>query len=252
MLRVEAVTKGFGGAPVVSNVSFQIAEGEIVGLIGPNGAGKTTMFNLIAGSLTPEAGQILLNGARIDRRPQHTRAAHGLSRTFQTPKPFAGMTVIENIMLAARGQAGEGILPNLLQPSRVAAEERRTLERARQLAEFVDLTHLALEPASVLSGGQRKLLELARALMTEPRLVLLDEPAAGVNPTLLQAIAGKILDMNRQGVTVCIVEHNMGLVARLCQRVLVMAAGQLIAEGKPAEVLRDATVIEAYLGGVAA
>ena len=252
MLRVEAVTKGFGGAPVVSNVSFQIAEGEIVGLIGPNGAGKTTMFNLIAGSLTPEAGQILLNGTRIDRRPQHTRAAHGLSRTFQTPKPFAGMTVIENIMLAARGQAGEGILPNLLQPSRVAAEERRTLERARQLAEFVDLTHLALEPASVLSGGQRKLLELARALMTEPRLVLLDEPAAGVNPTLLQAIAGKILDMNRQGVTVCIVEHNMGLVARLCQRVLVMAAGQLIAEGKPAEVLRDATVIEAYLGGVAA
>ena len=251
MLRIEAVTKGFGGAPVVDGVSFAVAEGEIAGLIGPNGAGKTTMFNLIAGSLTPDAGQILLNGVRIDGQPQHARAGHGLSRTYQTPKPFPGMPVIETIMVAARGQAGEGILPNFLQPARVRAEDRRTLERAKEVAEFVGLTRLAHEPARVLSGGQRKLLELARVLMTGPRLVLLDEPAAGVNPALLETIAGKILELNGQGITICIIEHNMGLVARLCQRVLVMAAGQLIAQGKPAHVLRDPAVIETYLGGVA-
>jgi branched-chain amino acid transport system ATP-binding protein len=162
------------------------------------------------------------------------------------------MTVIENVLLAAQHQTGESVLPNWFMPGRVAEEERRNLEKAKTLLEFVTLDKLAGQPARVLSGGQRKLLELARVLMADPQIVLLDEPAAGVNPALLAVIMEKVAEINRRGVTLLIIEHNMDLVSRLCGRVLVMAGGSVLCEGTPAEVARDRRVIEAYLGGVAA
>jgi branched-chain amino acid transport system ATP-binding protein len=252
MLEVRSVSRRFGGMLAVDDMSATILRGEVVGLIGPNGAGKTTMFNLIAGSLRPSAGSILLNGTPIGNAPPHARIRLGLGRTFQIPRPFAGMTVIENVLLAARRQCGERILPNWLSPGRVAAEERRNVAKAMALLEFTTLDRLAAEPARILSGGQRKLLELARVMMADPAIVLLDEPAAGVNPGLLDVIMTRIAELNRRGLTFLIIEHNMELVARLCPRVLVMAAGRLMCEGGPSEVARDPRVIEAYLGGAAA
>jgi branched-chain amino acid transport system ATP-binding protein len=252
MLELRNVSKHFGGVAAVDGVSALIAEGEVVGLIGPNGAGKTTLFNLIAGSLRPSGGIVLLNGIRLDAAPRHARIGLGIGRTFQIPRPFAGMTVLENVLLAAQGQSGEHILPNWLAPGRVAAEERRNADKAMELLEFVTLGAMAKQPARILSGGQRKLLELARLLMADPKMILLDEPAAGVNPTLLEVIMARIAEINRNGVTVLIIEHNMQFVARLCRRVLVLASGRLMREGAPAEVARDPQVIEAYLGGAAA
>jgi branched-chain amino acid transport system ATP-binding protein len=252
LLDLRSVSKRFGGMRAVDDVSLSIAPGEIVGLIGPNGAGKTTLFNLVAGNLCPSAGNILLDGRAIEHAPPHRRIAAGLGRTFQIPRPFPGMTVLENVLLAASQQCGERLLPNWLAPGRVAAEEHRNVERAMALLDFMTLEELAHQPARVLSGGQRKLLELARVLMADPKILLLDEPAAGVNPALLETIMDRIAELNRRGVTFLVIEHNMELVSRLCGRALVMAVGRVIAAGAPAEVARDARVVEAYLGGEAA
>jgi len=249
MLEIRAVSKSFGGMKAVDGVTASVARGEIVGLVGPNGAGKTTMFNLIAGSLRPSAGNILLNGKPLEREPPHTRIRRGLGRTFQIARPFARMTVVENVLLAAQKQTGERILPNWLFPGRVAAEERRNVDKAMALLELVTLDRLAGEHAAVLSGGQRKLLELARILMADPEIILLDEPAAGVNPALLEVIIAKIAEINRRGVTFLIIEHNMDLVSRLCGRALVMASGSILCEGTPREIARDPRVLEAFLGG---
>jgi len=252
MLEVRSVSKSFGGALALDNVSASVDRGEIVGLIGPNGAGKTTLFNLIAGSVRPTSGDILLNGEAIQNAPRHARIRLGLARTFQIPRPFAEMTVLENVLLAAQDQLGEQIPPNWFLPRRVAREERRNSEKAMALLELVTLRRLAGEPAKSLSGGQRKLLELARILMADPDLILLDEPAAGVNPALLEVIIDKIAEINRRGVTVLVIEHNMDLVARLCGRALVMVGGRVMCEERPAEIAGDPRVIEAFLGGVAA
>ena len=251
MLEVRAVSKSFGGIKVIDGVSASVEAGEIVGLIGPNGAGKSTLFNLISGMLRPSAGHILLDGSPIERTPPHARIRLGLGRTFQIPRPFGEMTVLENVIFAAQHQIGEQILPNWLLPQRVAADERHNAEKAKSLLELVTLGKLAHEPARILSGGQRKLLELARILMADPKIILLDEPAAGVNPALLDVIIAKIAEINARGITFVIIEHNMDLVSRLCERVLVMAAGRIMSEGAPAEVGRDPRVIEAFLGGVA-
>jgi len=251
LVEARGLTKAFGGLRAVDGMSVTLAQGEMLGLIGPNGAGKTTLFNLIAGSLKPSAGSITVNGHDLTRAGAEKRVAAGLGRTFQIPRPFAEMTVLENVLTGAQNQSGERIWMNILRPGRVAGEERAAVEKARGLINFVTLSHLEHEPARVLSGGQRKLLELARILMADPRVILLDEPAAGVNPSLLELIIERVIELNRQGKSVLLIEHNMDMVARLCHRVVVMASGKLLTEGSAAEIARDPAVIEAYLGGVA-
>jgi branched-chain amino acid transport system ATP-binding protein len=251
MLETRSVSKHFGGVAAVDAVSLKVMPGEITGLIGPNGAGKTTMFNLLAGSLNPSAGEIVLNSRRIDDLAAHRRLELGLGRTFQIPRLFGRMSVLENMLTAARGQVGERILPNWLSGKAVRGQERLNVEKAMRLLDFVTLTRLAREPARVLSGGQRKLLELARILMADPKLLLLDEPAAGVNPSLLETIIDRIHAINATGVTFLIIEHNMEMVTRLCSRALVMVEGRLLCEGAPREVTRDQRVIDAYLGAAA-
>ena len=246
------LVKLFGGVAAVDRVSIDLPRGRIFGLIGPNGAGKTTLFDLLAGEQRPNSGGIALNGVAIERAPAHARMKHGLGRTFQIPRPFPGMTLVENVMLGAQGQSGERIWPNWLTPGRVGREERACRDRAMDLLHFVELDSLALSPARVLSGGQRKLLELARALMAEPSLILLDEPAAGVNPSLLAVIVDRIVEINRSGVAVLVTEHNMDVIMKLCEHVFVMAAGRLLCEGSPETVTKDPRVIEAYLGGAPA
>ncbi|RWL20792.1 MULTISPECIES: ABC transporter ATP-binding protein [Mesorhizobium] len=251
VLTARNVVRRFGGLVAVNNVSFDVRPAEILGLIGPNGAGKTTMFDLLAGSILPTSGDILLNGTLVSGEAAHRRIGRGLGRTFQIPRPLPNLTLIENVMLAAQGQAGERLLANFLTPRRVAAEERAAETKAIELLELVTLARLAHEPARVLSGGQRKLLELARVMMADPAIILLDEPAAGVNATLLEVIIDRIRDINARGITFLLIEHNIDMVTRLCHRVLVMASGQLLCEGTPDEVARDPRVIEAYLGGAA-
>jgi branched-chain amino acid transport system ATP-binding protein len=251
VLTAKNVVRRFGGVTAVNDVSFDVRHGEILGLIGPNGAGKTTMFDLLAGSIQPTSGEIVLNGALVSGEATHRRIGRGLGRTFQIPRPFPNLTLIDNVMLAAQAQAGEGLLANFLRPRHVRAEERAAHDKAMELLELVHLTRLAHEPARVLSGGQRKLLELARVMMADPAIILLDEPAAGVNATLLETIIDRIRDINARGVTFLLIEHNIDMVTRLCHRVLVMASGQLLCEGTADEVARDPRVIEAYLGGAA-
>ena len=249
MLELRAVSKHFGGMKAVDGVSLAVQPGDIAGLIGPNGAGKSTLFNVIAGVAPPTAGEILLQGERIDNEPAHRRLGRGLGRTFQIPRPFHGLTVLENVLTAAAHQRGERLFANFIPSTRVGREERQNAGKAMALLAFVTLDKLAMAPARELSGGQRKLLELARVLMADPAIILLDEPAAGVNPSLIEVISERIIEINKRGVTFLIIEHNMGLVARLCRDVFVMAQGRLIAQGPPSTVVRDRQVIEAYLGG---
>ena len=248
-LAVRHLSKTFGGLRVTTNVNLAVEPGERRLIIGPNGAGKTTLFDLLAGEQKPSAGRILVNDVAVEHAPAHARIGCGLGRTFQIPRPFSGMTLVENVMLGRQHQSGERPWPNWLTPGRVAREERAIFEKAMALLDFVTLAPLAHQPARVLSGGQRKLLELARIMMAEPKILLLDEPAAGVNPSLLEVIIERIAAINRQGAAFLIIEHNMGMVARLCGHVFVMAAGRMLCEGRPDEVSRDPRVIEAYLGG---
>jgi branched-chain amino acid transport system ATP-binding protein len=248
LLHAKRIVKRFGGVTAVDGVSFELQRGEILGVIGPNGAGKSTLFDCLAGSHLPDEGSIFLNAQPIGYLAAWKRVSKGLTRTFQIPRPFPAMTVLENVMLGSQTCVGERILPNWLQSPRVRREERAARDKAMDLLDFVTLRHLADEPARILSGGQRKLLELARALMADPALILLDEPAAGVNPVLVDVIIDRLIAMNRQGTTLLLIEHDMDMVARLCGRVLVMAAGQVLTEGTPEGVTRDRRVIEAYLG----
>ena len=248
LLVVKGLTKAFGGHRAIHGVSFTLPAGSIGGLIGPNGAGKTTLFNCLAGFLKPDAGSIMLGGVSISGASAARSFGAGLGRTFQIPRPFPEMSVLENVMVAPAAQLGERFWANWLQPGRVAAQEQHTRDAARHWLAFVGLGDLEQQPARILSGGQRKLLELARVMVTQPRLVLLDEPGAGVNPALLDQIVDKIAALNAQGTTFLIIEHNMDLVASLCQPVMVMAQGELLVTGVAADVLTDPRVVEAYLG----
>jgi branched-chain amino acid transport system ATP-binding protein len=251
-LAVENVSIAFGGVRAVDGMSLAIEPGGMLGLIGPNGAGKTTMFNLIAGTLRPDSGRIAISGVAVEREAASRRVGRGLARTFQLPRPFLAMSVLENMLAAPQGQIGETLLGNFLRPREVARQERASVERARELLDFLQLARLQNEEARVLSGGQRKLLEFGRALMAEPSIVLLDEPAAGVNPALLDFMIDRIATINARGMTVLLIEHNMDMIRRLCPRVMVMAQGQRLAEGSPDDVVKNPEVIGAYLGGAAA
>jgi branched-chain amino acid transport system ATP-binding protein len=251
LLDAHEVSKTFGGNRAVDGLTFSLTRGTITGLIGPNGAGKTTLFNCLAGALKPDGGRVRLSGQEIGGAAPERIFAAGLARTFQIPRPFPALSVLENVMVAPKAQLGESFWANWLKPSQVAAQEERTRQAALHWLDFVGLTRLAHQPASVLSGGQRKLLELARVMVSEPSLVLLDEPGAGVNPALLDQIIEKISALNRQGVSFLVIEHNMDLVATLCNPVMVMAEGRLLTQGSPDTVLADPRVVEAYLGSAA-
>ncbi|MBU4528116.1 MAG: ABC transporter ATP-binding protein [Hoeflea sp.] len=252
ILKARGLTKAFGGFRAVNDISLDLGASDILGVIGPNGAGKSTLFNLLAGALPVDSGTIELAGTDLSRARPEARIKAGLGRTFQIPRPFPRMTVLENVMTSAQGQRGESLFSALMAPRQVAAQERANASRAREILDFVSLAHLEDQPASVLSGGQRKLLELARVMMADPRVILLDEPAAGVNPALLDLIIDRILAINKLGIAILLIEHNMEMIARLCPRVIVMAAGKALAEGAPAEITKRADVIDVYLEGMPA
>ncbi len=250
MLRVEGLNKQFGGLQAVRDCSFEIAEGTITGLIGPNGAGKTTTFNMIAGELAPTSGRIIYQGEDIAGLPTHQMFHRGIVRTFQIPHEFSKMTVLENLMVVPPGQPGEHIFNNWIKPKAVKAREEEVREKAENALEFLSISHLRDERAGNLSGGQKKLLELGRTMMTDAKLVLLDEPGAGVNPTLVLKIIDMISQLKAErGYTFCIIEHDMDLIASLCDPVIVLAEGTVLTEGTMSEVRSNAEVLDAYLGG---
>ena len=250
VLEVRDLVKNFGGLRAIDHCSLSVREGTITGLIGPNGAGKTTLFNLITGFLEPDAGRVLADGQDITGLPPHAVFRRGICRTFQIPREHGTMTVLENLMLVAPDQAGEQFWNCWFQPGLVRRQEREIRDRAMEVLEFVDLARVANEYAGRLSGGQKKLLELARTLMANPRLVLLDEPAAGVNRSLMKKLVENIEYLRRErGITFLLIEHDMDLVMELCNPVIVMSEGRRLMEGPPDEVRRDPRVLEAYLGG---
>ncbi|MCS5579681.1 MAG: ABC transporter ATP-binding protein [Gammaproteobacteria bacterium] len=249
MLTVENLAKEFDGLTAVNDLNFTVEPNTISGLIGPNGAGKTTTFNMIAGHLKPSSGKIYFDGKEITNLRPHQTFQLGIVRTFQIPRPFSGMTVLENLTMVPRNQIGEKIWNNWLRNNAVAREEQQIREKANGLLEFLNLSDLQNDYSGNLSGGQLKLLELGRALMSDPKVILLDEPAAGVNPTLLEEIIDRIRDIHSQGVTFLIIEHNMELVMRLCSSILVMAEGDILMRGAPEEIRSDPRLIDAFLGG---
>ncbi|MGL6181943.1 MAG: ABC transporter ATP-binding protein [Aestuariivirga sp.] len=250
MITVDKVSVSFGGLKAVDGVNFEIPTGRITGLIGPNGAGKTTMFNAIAGHVPVQSGRILLEAIDITRLKPHQRAEKGLARTFQIPQEFSRLTVLENLMAAAAMPLGENVFNVMFRRSRFLGEEEAVYRAARETVTFLELDRVIDEKAGNLSGGQKKLLELGRALMRNPRIILLDEIGAGINRTLLVKIAEKIKLLNRErGLTFCLIEHDLDYVSRLCDGVVVMAQGRLLMRGTVDEVRRDERVIEAYFGG---
>ena len=229
---------------------MEIPRGSITGLIGPNGAGKTTAFNVLAGRLMPDAGAVMLEGAEITKMPPHQRAALGIARTFQLPHEFARLSVLENLTAAADSAIGENLVNAVFRRGRYFEEERASHARARELLAFLGLERLALQQAGSLSGGQKKLMELGRALMREPKIVLLDEIGAGINRTLLSGIADRLLQLRAEkGIAFCLIEHDLDYVSKLCDSVYVMAGGQLLTHGGVRDVRADERVIEAYFGG---
>lgn len=241
LLELHNVTKRFGGVVAVDNCSFGVEEGSITALIGPNGAGKTTAFNIISGLIPSDSGYMIFDGKRIETLPPHQITRRGLSRTFQISRDLMEMSVLENLIVHS---PTDGLI-DLLKGSIL----KRELDHAMELLDFVGISHLADEKAKSLSYGQKKLMEFAATLMTEPRMILLDEPAGGINPALLENIMEKIVEVNKRGVTFLIVEHNMDVVMNYCNPVIVMAYGTVLAQGTPEEVQSNPEVLDAYLGG---
>lgn len=249
LLSVHDVEKSFGGIKAVNGCCLDVEKCMIAGLIGPNGAGKTTLFNLISGFYKPNSGKIYFKGKRIDRLPTFKIAREGMVRTFQITRALSKMTVLENMMLGPKYQSGENIMNLWLKPKKVKKQEESIKEKALDVLEFFDLLDLRDEYAGALSGGQKKLLELARALMTDPEMLLLDEPFAGVNPTLAMKLLKHIETLREQGMTFLIIEHDIHKITKISDKIFVMNEGNLIVEGSPEEIKRDKRVLDAYLGG---
>jgi ABC-type branched-subunit amino acid transport system ATPase component len=247
-LRADRLCKSFGGLQALREATLSVPPGRITGIVGPNGAGKSTLFNILAGTAQPTSGTVSLRDADITGVPMHERAGLGIVRTFQIARELDTLTVLENLLLAAPRHPGEKLWRIFLDRAAIRRAEAEALERAHALLARVRLTALADRDAGSLSGGQKKLLELARALMLEPRIVLLDEPAAGVSPALIEELCGFILELKAEGTTFAIVEHNMDVIASLCDSVYVLAEGTVLTHGDFASVTSDERVMQAYLG----
>ena len=249
MIKVENLTKKFGGFTAVNQASLDIAKGSITGLIGPNGAGKTTLFNVIAGVYTPSNGKVLLDGEDITGLPPHELFHKGMLRTFQIAHEFSSLTVRENLMMVPGAQAGESLKSVWFNQKKVREQELDVLAKANEVIEFLEIPQVADELAGNLSGGQKKLLELGRTMMVDAKVVFLDEVGAGVNRTLLNTIGDAILRLNKErGYTFCVIEHDMDFIDKLCDPVIVMAEGAVLAEGTLEQIKTNDQVIEAYLG----
>ncbi len=248
LLAATNLQKSFGGINAVDQVSLDVRQGSITGLIGPNGAGKTTLFNLLCNFIQPDRGRIIFDGEPIEHLQPHQIALQGLLRTFQVARVLSKLSVLENMLLAAPHQTGEKLWNSWLQPRQILQEEKQRKAQAEEILASVGLAHMRDQYAGSLSGGQRKLLEMARVLMASPRLILLDEPAAGVNPALIKKICQHIVEWNQQGITFLIIEHNMDVIMSLCDRVWVMAEGKNLAVGSPGEIQANSEVLHCYLG----
>lgn len=249
MIRVTSLCKNFGGLKAVDNASLEIRRGAVTGLIGPNGAGKTTLFNIIAGVHAPSSGTVHLDGEDVTGLRPHQLFAKGLLRTFQIAHEFSRLSVLENFMMVPPGQSGERLPNPWVRRPAVRRQDREIRRRAESVIDFLNLGAVAGELAGNLSGGQKKLLELGRTMMTEAKVVLLDEVGAGVNRTLLRDIGDAILRLNRErGYTFCMIEHDMDFISRMCDPVIVMTEGAVLAEGSATQMRNDERVIEAYLG----
>ena len=251
MLVAENVHKSFQGVSALNGASLLVEERSITGLIGPNGAGKSTLFAVLSSFQKADHGRVVWRDQDITGMPAHKIVHKGLVRTFQVPREFGELTVLENLQVAPLEQAGEQVWKVWLRWGQVAARERAILEQAEKILAFLKLEHVRNDLAKSLSGGQKKLLELGRALMTEPELLMLDEPFAGVNPVLIEEIMERIRELNQQGRTFFIIEHNIQAISALSDVLYVMAEGTVLARGKPEEVVKDPRVLDAYLGGTA-